>query len=148
MSPIMNTIPSRPVWNVAATWTEAEKAAWKAIEDHWDYLTKGDVEKFLSHIHPKFTGFGHESPLLIDKASLQRWVGFWIKSITIPVYELQPVYAAAYDNFAILHYYIFALEKGEKSAMRTIRRYTTTLIKENGKWLILGNQNQLLPGDW
>jgi hypothetical protein len=142
-------VPSRPTWSMAEQWSQAQKGAWETIESHWQKIVQGDVESFISYIHPQFTGFGHESPLMIDRDTLEKWVGFWTKTTKIPVYELQPVHINVFgDQVAVVHYYIFTVEKTEKEGKRVVRRYTTTLLKENGKWLIIGNQNQLMGPDY
>ena len=145
---VLGTVAARPTLEFAKNWNNDQKAAWNTIETHWQHITKGEVEEFVSYIHPDFTGFGHESPLLIDKASIAKWVGFWGKNINIPVYDLQPVSVSAFGNFAVVHYYLFALEMHGEKSVRTVRRYTTTLIKEKEKWLVIANQNALLPSDW
>jgi len=138
----------RPTREFENSWGQGEKDAWVAIEKHWGHITKGEVDKFLSYIHPEFTGFGHESPLLIDRGSIEHWVGFWGKNIDIPVYELQPLHVKAFDGFAVVHYYLFALEKHGHEMKRFVRRYSTTMKKEDGRWLVIANQNALMPTDW
>jgi hypothetical protein len=144
----MKSMSLRPTQEFAVNWTDEERGVWKTIETHWGHITKGEVEQFLNSIHPEFTGFGHESPLLIDKESIKHWVGFWGKNINIPIYELQPLYVKAYDSFAIVHYYLLALEMHGGQGKRFTRRYSSTLKKENGKWLVVANQNALMPSDW
>lgn len=133
-------------WPVMRNWNEDQKSVWRSIEDHWMYLTSGDTEKFLSYLHPNFTGYGHESPLLINKDSIAKWVVFWIKNTQIPVHELQPMAVSVYDNFAVVHYYISTLEIGKEKTERVIRRYTSTCVKDKGKWLIIGNHNERIQG--
>lgn len=133
-------------WPVVKTWNDEQKAVWKAIEEHWLYLTTGDTPRFLTYLHPNFTGYGHESPLLITKDSIAKWVVFWINNIKIPVHELQPIALASYGNFAVVHYYISTLEIAKEHGERVIRRYTTTLVKEKDRWLIIGNHNERIQG--
>ena len=143
---LMGAVAPRPTWALTQNWGTEEKSVWKIIEDHWAYLTSGDIEKFLTYLHPKFTGFGHESPLMIDKESIVKWVGIWIKNVKIPIHELDPIRVSVYGDFAVVHYYIQTLEKGEAKTERVIRRYTTTLINEKGKWSIIGNHNERIHG--
>ena len=52
-------------------WSETQKEVWNCIVDHWELLVNGKVSDFLEYIHPDFIGFGHESPLSIDKGWLE-----------------------------------------------------------------------------
>lgn len=142
----MESLKPRPAWVAAQDWSKDQENTWKSIQEHWAHLVGGDTEKFLSYLHPHFTGFGHESPLLIDKESIRKWVGFWIKNTKIPVYELQPIYVSVHGNFAVVHYFIFTLEVSETKSERVIRRYTSTCVKEKNKWLIIGNHNEKIHG--
>ena len=149
MSALMCTLAVKPLWAQMTDWNEDQKNVWKSIEEHWGYLVSGDTEKFLSYLHPNFTGFGHESPILINKNSIATWVVFWIKNTKIPVYELQPISVLAYGDFAVVHYYISTLEISKEKTERVIRRYTSTCVKDKdtkGKWLVIGNHNERIQG--
>ena len=66
--------------NKPNNWSEEQQSVWKCLEDHWDHLINARVDEFLKFIHEDFLGYGHESPINIDRPWLEKWVGFWTKS--------------------------------------------------------------------
>ena len=125
-------------------WSEAQKEVWRCLEDHWELLISGKIKEFLDYIHPEFRGFGHESPLMLDKKWLTKWVGFWSENTKFPIYYISPISCSVFGNVAILQYVIFTIEKNIEGARRSARRYTMTWIKEGKKWRILASHNNLM----
>ena len=124
-------------------WSEEQQDVWRCVEDHWDHLINGRVEEFLQYIHPDFIGFGHESPINIDRPWLNKWVGFWTKTTEIVICELRPIDIRLHDGIAILQYFIFTIEKGYQGVKRVIRRYTMTWKKGSDRWQVIGSHNNL-----
>jgi len=124
-------------------WSEEGNAVWKCLEAHWDHLINGRVDEFLEYIHEEFLGFGHESPINIDKPWLKKWVGFWTKSTDIIICELRPVDVRIHEDIAILQYFIFTIEKNSEGGKRVIRRYTMTWKKQPERWVVIGSHNNL-----
>ncbi len=125
------------------TWNKKQKAVWKCLEDHWDHLINKRVDDFLKFIHPDFLGFGHESPINIDRPWLQKWVGFWTKSTEIIICELRPIDIKIHQNIAIVQYFIFTIEKNSEGGKRVIRRYTMTWKKMPERWTVIASHNNL-----
>ena len=124
-------------------WSEAGNEVWKCLEEHWDHLINGRVDSFLEYIHEDFLGFGHESPINIDKPWLQKWVGFWTKSTEIVICELRPIDVCIHGDIAILQYFIFTIEKNSEGGKRVIRRYTMTWKKQPERWVVIASHNNL-----
>ena len=127
-----------------AEWSNAQKEIWSCLEDHWDLLIQGKVDKFLDYIHPEFRGFGHESPLMVDKKWLTKWVGFWSANTKFPIHYISPISCGVFGNIAILQYYIFTIEKNVEGGRRSVRRYTMTWMKEKDKWQVIASHNNLM----
>lgn len=125
-------------------WSEDQNDVWRCLEDHWDHLINKRVDEFLKYIHPDFIGFGHESPISIDRPWLEKWVGFWTKSTKIVICELRPIHIKIHGDIAILQYFIFTIEKGEEAGRRVIRRYTMTWKKQQERWVVIGSHNNLM----
>ena len=126
-------------------WNEEQKTIWNNFENHWKCLLDGNVKEFLKYIHPDFIGYGHESPFPVDKPWLEKWVGFWAKSIDIAICELRPVDIKIHGDIAILQYHVFTIEKApEGSGKHTIRRYTMTWKKQENRWVVIGSHNDLV----
>ena len=118
MNPLTSSMPKH--------WNDKQKEVWKCVEDHWDHLIHKRVDEFLKYIHDDFIGFGHESPINIDRPWLEKWVGFWTKTTKIAICELRPIDIKIHADIAIVQYFIFTIEKNESGGKRIIRRYTMT----------------------
>lgn len=125
-------------------WGKEQQEIWAVIEDHWDCLTKGNVDAFLKYIHPDFVGFGHESPYPVDYGWLCHWVGFWSKNTTFLIHALRPQHIVIHQDIAIVQYYLFTIAKDDVSAGKSsIRRYTMTWKKEKNFWRVIASHNNL-----
>lgn len=130
--------------NKPKNWTDDQNAVWKCVEDHWEHLINKRVDEFLKYIHPDMIGFGHESPITVDKPWLQKWVGFWTKSTEIVICELRPIHIVIHGDIAILQYLIFTIEKNVEGGKRVIRRYTMTWKRQEKNWVVIGSHNNLM----
>ena len=130
-----------------AEWSQEQKEVWKCLEDHWEILTQAKVKEFSEYIHPEFRGFGHESPLMLDKKWLEKWVGFWSETTRFPIYYLSPVSCGVFDNIAIIQYYLFTVEKNFSGGYRSVRRYTMTWVKKDKRWQVLASHNNKVQED-
>ncbi len=122
-------------------WSKEQNEVWKRLEDHWEIVTQGKVNEFMDFIHPDFRGFGHESPLMLDKRWLEKWVGFWCETTKFPIHYISPISCGVFGNVAIVQYYLFTVEKNFAGSYRSVRRYTMTWIKTAGKWQVLASHN-------
>ncbi len=124
-------------------WSKEQKELWAELERHWDLLINAKVADFLEYIHPEFRGFGHESPLMVDKKWLARWVGFWCETTKFPIHYISPISCGIFGTIGILQYYLFTIEKSADGAGRSVRRYTMTWMKESGKWRVIASHNNV-----
>ena len=124
-------------------WTKKQSGVWQCVEDHWDHLINARVDDFLQYIHKDFLGFGHESPINIDRPWLEKWVGFWTQSTKIVICELRPIHIRIHGDIAIVQYFIFTIEKNMEGGKRVIRRYTMTWKKQEDKWVVIASHNNL-----
>ena len=121
--------------------SKEQKEIWQRLVDHWDCIVHARVDEFMEYIHPEFRGFGHESPLMLDKQWLKKWVGFWCETTRFPIHYLSPISIGVFGNVAIIQYFIFTIEKNFAGAGRSVRRYTMTWIKEKNQWQVLASHN-------
>ncbi len=140
-------------------WGAVEREVWGCLETHWDHLINKRVEEFIKFIHPSMIGYGHESPIPVDRPWLEKWVGFWTQSTKIAICELRPVQMKLHGDIAILQYLIFTVEvnaigkplsaKQEtgnfaEGGKRVIRRYTMTWKKTPERWVVIASHNNLM----
>lgn len=130
--------------SISKDWSKEQKEIWQTLNDHWECLVSGKVDKFLEYIHPDFVGFGHESPYPVDYGWLKDWVGFWSKNTKFLNSGLRPVHIVIHGDIAIVQYCLFTITKGDTSAAtQAIRRYTMTWKKENSRWRVIASHNNL-----
>jgi hypothetical protein len=125
-------------------WGPAEHSLWCCLDDHWDLLINKKVDEFIKYIHPSMIGYGHESPLPVDRPWLEKWVGFWTKSTNIAICELRPIQIKMHGDIAILQYIIFTVEINAEGGKRVIRRYTMTWQKTPERWVVIASHNNLM----
>ncbi len=125
-------------------WSKEQKELWTELERHWELLTQAKVNEFLEYILPEFRGFGHESPLMLDKKWLAKWVGFWCETTKFPVHYISPISCGVFENVGIIQYYLFTIEKNAEGSGRSVRRYTMTWVKRDGKWKVLASHNNVV----
>jgi len=130
--------------NKPDNWSDEQNDVWSCVEDHWDHLIHKRVNEFIKFIHKDFVGYGHESPIHIDRPWLNKWVGFWTKTTEIVICELRPVHILIHGNIAIVQYFIFTIEKNVEGGKRVIRRYTMTWQKSDDRWVVIGSHNNLM----
>ena len=127
-----------------SNWNEDQNAVWACLENHWDHLISKRVDEFIKYIHPDFIGFGHESPINIDRPWLEKWVGFWTQSTEIVICELRPIDIRIHGDIAIVQYFIFTIEKNVEGGKRVIRRYTMTWKRLEDSWVVIASHNNLM----
>ena len=133
----------RTSW-VPECWNNAQIDVWRCVDEHWDLLITKKVDEFINYIHPEMTGYGHESPIPVDRPWLAKWVGFWTKSTNIAICELRPIQTKIHGDIAILQYLIFTVEVNAEGGKRVIRRYTMTWKKGKDRWQVIGSHNNLM----
>ncbi len=126
-------------------WNKEQREVWQNLEHHWECLIQAKIEEFLKYIHPDFIGYGHESPIPVDRPWLEKWVGFWAQSTKIVICELRPIHMKIHGDIAILQYLIFTIEQNQVDrGKRVIRRYTMTWKKQKDRWVVIGSHNNLM----
>ena len=133
----------RTSW-VPEYWNEKNFEVWKCIDEHWDLLITKKVDEFIKYIHPQMIGYGHESPIPVDRPWLEKWVGFWTQSTNIAIAELRPIQMKLHGDIAIVQYLIFTDEVNAEGGKRVIRRYTMTWQKAADRWVVIGSHNNLM----
>ncbi|OGX28062.1 MAG: hypothetical protein A2787_07320 [Omnitrophica WOR_2 bacterium RIFCSPHIGHO2_01_FULL_48_9] len=125
-------------------WNQTQRDVWNCLETHWDHLINKRVDEFIKYIHPDMVGYGHESPIPVDRPWLEKWVGFWTRSTNIAICELRPIQMKIHGDIAILQYFIFTVEVNQEGGKRVIRRYTMTWKKTPERWVVIASHNNLM----
>ena len=125
---------------IAQEWSAAQKEIWKVEEETMAAFQKGDVEQFMSYIHPDYRGSNHGSPVPIDKSILRKQIEQMTKTFKVVYSFAQPTAIQVFGNSAIVHYIVTTTMKsldGKDVEFQTA--YTDIFVKQGDKWLIVAD---------
>ncbi len=132
---------------LAQPWDASQKEVWAAVEKAWEAYTKGDLEGALKCYHPDYMGWHYDAPLPSGVETVQKWVTYFLPKRQVVFYDLRPVAITVHGNFAVVHYYFTVVTKAEKDGEKTDSgRWTETWVKQDNKWLIIGDHGGATPG--
>jgi ketosteroid isomerase-like protein len=124
-----------------------EKEAVKAtVVKMWDAIENEDIETYASYIHPDFTQFGENDPVLREgKTAEVNGIDGWIKSSKDIHTEMEEPQVVIKGAVAWIVYYWkdSGVTNGEPFSTRG--KSTRIFVKEDGKWLCIHGHYTLLP---
>jgi ketosteroid isomerase-like protein len=130
---------------VAQEWTDAQKEVWKNIEVFYELSAKRDIPGCLSFFHDDFSGWHYTNVLPTGKEARKKVIEHYFPKSKVFLYELQPVDIKVHDNVAIVHYLLLSVVKDEEDKEEFRQsRWTDILLKENDKWLTIGDHGGLI----
>jgi hypothetical protein len=132
------TIVSSPSISFSQQWSTEQQEAWKVCEKLLKFWAERDLEGFMSCQHENYTGWFGDDPFPEDKNASRNWESYNFSHQKIHHYETKPISITITDNVAIVNYYLTARREDENGNKITHSKLTEILLKENGKWLILG----------
>jgi hypothetical protein len=130
---------SWPMISSSQQWSTEQQEVWELSEKMEKFWVQRDLDGYMSCLHENFIGWYGDAPLPIDKNSLRNSEDYNLSHQKIHIDEIKPVSITVTDNVAIVNYYKTARREDENGNRITYRKVTRICIKENGKWLILGN---------
>ena len=128
---------------VAQEWTPAQKEVWQVIENNWKNLKAGQVDPSPIPFHEKYQGWSTSEPLPINKDQAIQMFQPLKDTWKIMDYMINPARITVVENAAVVHYYFYftlSITAGEeKTATSMHGKYTEFYVRENGKWMCLGD---------
>ena len=131
---------SWPMISSSQQWSTEQQEVWELSERMEKFWAERDLDGYMSCLHENFIGWYGDAPLPINKNSLRNSEDYNLIHQKIHIDEIKPVSITVTDNVAIVNYYKITRREDENGNRRTYRKVTRICIKENGKWLILGNR--------
>jgi len=129
----------------AQEWNAAQQEVWKGVNDYWALMAKGDITGFLEYFHPDYLGWDDSSPLPSTKDDLQKWFQIYMAGSKTLAYEIKPVGIRVHGDFAFADYYYSLLSERDGKRKTEEGRWTDILMKQGGKWLIIGDNGGETP---
>jgi ketosteroid isomerase-like protein len=124
----------------AENWTAEQKEVWAVEEKIWNLTKPSDVPEMLLYYHPDYMGWAYSNPTTSGKEYLAKWMPYWMSTGEMIMHEITPLTIWVKGNFAYVHYYYTEVDKDKKGEEKMHKgRWTDILVKENGKWLFIGD---------
>ena len=130
---------------LAQEWSAEQKEAWAFELAYWKALSDGDVATTTSSMHDDYRGWSYAQSVPGTKESARNALSHFASGTKTFLHHPTPLAILVRGNLAVVHYVVSFHGTNEKGEHETSEdRWTDTLIKENGKWLLLadhgGNQ--------
>ena len=124
-------------------WTKEQKEVWSVVEKSWSAWQSGDAMETLSSIHENYQGWSNEQPLPVNKKQISTMYEWMAANSKVDYFMLNPARIAIVKDVAVVHYYFSFSSKfteNDETESETVSgKNTETYIKEDGKWLLLGD---------
>ena len=132
------TLLSVPLF--AQEWSAEQKEAWASELAYWKAVGENDVANSVAYMHDSYRGWNYASSVPGSK-ELTKMAFSHSSTITKTFYhQPTPIAILVRGDVAVVHYVISFHGTNEKGEHETTEdRWTDTLIKEGGKWLLLGD---------
>jgi ketosteroid isomerase-like protein len=124
----------------AQEWSAEQKEAWAFEVAYWKASAANDSAGVLAMMHDGYRGWNYPSSVPGTKESAKAAFAHFSTTTKNFLHNPTPIAIVVSGNTAVVHYYIGfhgTNEKGEHES--TQDRWTDTLIKEGGKWLLLAD---------
>jgi len=131
---IINT----PVY--AQEWSAAQKEVWKNVETYNALFAAGDLEGSLAYFHQDYRGWSYQNALPMNKATLQKFMAYYMEREKIILYHIEPVDIQIFGAIAVVHYYTRAVYNDVEGKVKVSSgRWTDILLKQADKWVLIGD---------
>ena len=124
----------------AQEWSAEQKDVWKNVEAYWYLAAKGDLDGFVSYFHESFMGWNYGAPATSTKSSREKLIKFFAPQNKTLFYNLTPVGIWVQGKFAFVDYHYMEVTENKDGKRDTdIGRWTDILIKDGGRWVMVGD---------
>lgn len=125
----------------AQQWSDAQKDVWAGVEKYWQASSSGDAAGFLSYFDDSYMGWSNQSRIPMNKENTSKWVTQDAKTSSTLVYSITPLTIWVKGDFAYVHYTYAELDKDKETnkTSSAAGTWTDILMKENGKWMMIGD---------
>jgi hypothetical protein len=120
-------------------WTAEQKEVLAYEQKLWSLTKPEQMEEALAMYHPNYIGWNYSRPM--PSAIQRQWWDYGYKAYETIVWDITPLAIQVYGNFAFIDYYyrIMNHDKLKNEDKAENGRWTDILMKENGKWRLIGD---------
>jgi ketosteroid isomerase-like protein len=124
----------------AQEWSAEQKEAWASEVAYWKALADQNESAVLAYLHDDYKGWLYGATLPAGKAAAKASWAHDFPLTEVFYHEVTPISILVKGDTAVAHYVIAAHYKNEKGEHESFeQRWTDTLVKEGGKWLLLAD---------
>ena len=125
------------VVNIGQNWSKAQMEIWKTVEAYWKPST---IEGVMPYFHAEFMGWDTGDPMPHDRAVVRLQLGDFLNNNTQELITITPAGVKIHGNVAIVNYCYNTITRDTDGKQQVEKgRYTDILMKEKGKWLMIGD---------
>lgn len=124
----------------AQEWSPAQKEVWKNVETYWDLVAKGDLEGFLSYMHPDYRGWSYQSPVPETKETARKFLTYELANSKTVVYQITPVAIQVHGDVALVAYYYTEITTDAEGKTTSRQgRWLDVLMRQGDRWVMIGD---------
>ncbi|MEM6647479.1 MAG: VOC family protein [Bacteroidota bacterium] len=122
------------------TWSAAQHEVWQTVASYSDASKERDLERYLSHWHPRFLGWHSGDDVPTNKADRAEGLNWYFSQTTPEDYALEPLGLEVVGTTAVVHYRIQqTLRMPDGSTAPDVSHWTDVLVKEDGRWWLMSD---------
>lgn len=131
-----------PVKSQSPNWNTQQKDVWKDVVAYNNLFAKGDANGFFNYFEPSYIGWSYRSEKPGSYEEMQKGVNdFFNSGNKIQISKMTPLAIRVLGNHAFVDYEIDgSVTTKDGKTMADNEQWTDILEKNNGKWMLIGDQ--------
>lgn len=131
------------VVDMGRQWSKPEMEIWDTVKAYWNV---GTIDGLMAYIHPEFMGWPTEEPMPNNRAATRLWLANLFHTRKFEITTITPTGLKIHGNVAIVNYYYSQAYRDTEGKQQIEQgRFTDILMKEKGKWLLIGDHGGPTP---
>jgi ketosteroid isomerase-like protein len=129
-------------------WTPEQKAIWATENEIFNDFANNNMQGAYSHYDESYFDWNINDPVPFDKGNIVKFSDYSAaQGDKMDIWAAQPLVVWVKGDLAYADYYYYFVSEdknGKKTDHR--ERWMDVLMKENGKWMIVGDHGGAVPG--
>lgn len=124
----------------AQQWSKEQQEVWTTVQTYNQYGEKRDIKAYSDYFDDSYSGWEYDYDVPEGKEALVNSLDFWFKNVKVIYQTITPATIWVKGDFAYVHYYYTAVRENKDGKAEWVKgRWTDILMKNNGKWVIIGD---------
>ncbi len=134
---------------LAQEWTKEQSELWNVVMNTWVTWKAGDIDGMAVYFHEKYQGWSSDAPLPVGKTEIFKWYKEMKEFMKVDYISAEPARIVITKNAAVVDYYFSVnatYTRGEEKKSEVMKgKNVEFYVKEDGKWLMLGDMTVFDP---